>query len=217
MLQIQTANLPRDQQQRVHADFLDDEQAYLKMRDSLLDQFRGQWVAIQRGKVIAANKNLFAVMEKASACGGHPFVALVGAEDATVFRVRRTVFPYDSAYQPFALPRVIVTYWNHSQTRSQTHGDVIPDTGSDVSLLPDADCLAINLYQSPYLTGLAGGAVGGGTTALFYQGKVEIDGRFYSALIQPVPNGKEHILGRDVLNQERVLFDGPAGQVVIDP
>jgi len=153
MLQIQTANLSQDQKRRLHADFLADEQAYLKMRNGLLDQYRGQWVAIQNSEVIAASTSLLAVMEKVAASGGHPYVALVGAEDAAVFRVRRTVFPYDSAYQPFALPRVIATFWNHAQTRSQTHGDVIPDTGSDVSLLPDADCQAIDLFNSPYMLG----------------------------------------------------------------
>lgn len=81
----------------------------------------------------------------------------MGAEDAVVFRVRRAVFAYDAAYQPFPLPRVTATF------------------------------------------------------------KVEMDGRHCSALIQPVPAGHERIVGRDVLNQQRVLFDGPAGQVVIDP
>jgi hypothetical protein len=46
---------------------------------------------------------------------------------------------------------------------------------------------------------------------------LEIDGRRFSALIQPIPVGQERIVGRDVLNQHRVLFDGPAGQVVVDP
>lgn len=215
MLQIQTDLLPPEQKKLVHPDFLADEQAYLRMREDLLSQYCGQWVVIHHGKVIAADTNLLAVMEKASASGGHPFVACVGRED-TVFRVRHTVFPYDSAYLPFPLPRILATFWNHAQTHSQVYGDVIPDTGSDVSLLPDADCQSIHLHASPYFTGVAGGVGGGGVTTLLYQGKVEIDGRFYAALIQPVPR-KERILGRDVLNQERVLFDGPAAQVIIDP
>ncbi|MBI1917036.1 MAG: hypothetical protein HYS12_20195 [Planctomycetes bacterium] len=95
MLQIQTTNLPQDQQQRLHPDFLANEQAYLHMRDSLLGLYRGQWVAVQGGKVIAAGSKLMEVMDRASACGGHPYIALVGAEDAVVFRVRRAVFAYD--------------------------------------------------------------------------------------------------------------------------
>jgi predicted aspartyl protease len=216
-LQIQTSNLPPDQQQRLHPDFLANEQAYLHMRDSLLSQYRGQWVAVHDGKVLVAGARLMEVMERASSCGGHPYIALVGAEDAVVFRIRRAVFAYDLAYQPFPLPRLRATFWNHAETHSQQHRDVIPDTGADVSVLPDMDCAAIDLFQSPYMTGMAGGVLGAGITTLFYRGKVEIDGHRYSALIQSIPAGQERIIGRDVLNQQRVLFDGPAGQVVVDP
>jgi predicted aspartyl protease len=134
-----------------------------------------------------------------------------------VFRVRRAVFGYDATYQPFPLPRITATFWNHAQTHSQQHVDVIPDTGADASVLPDTDCKAIDLFNSPYMTALAGGVVGTSVTTLLYQGKAEIDGRRFSALIQPIPAGQERILGRDVLNQQRLLFDGPAGQVVVDP
>src|ERR1019366_1451865 len=54
MLQNQTANLSQEQRQKVHPDFLADEQAYLNMRASLLGQYRGQWVAVQSGKVTVA-------------------------------------------------------------------------------------------------------------------------------------------------------------------
>ena len=94
---------------------------------------------------------------------------------------------------------------------------MIPDTGADVSVLPAADCAAIDLFNSPCMTGMSGGVLGGSTAALFYRGEVEIDGRRFSALIQPVAAGHERIIGRDVLNQQRVLFDGPAGQVIVDP
>jgi predicted aspartyl protease len=216
MFQIQSMNLPHDQQQRLHPDFLANEQAYLHMRDSLLSHYRGQWVAVQDAKVIVAGPNLMEVMDKATSSGGHPYIALVGAEDAAVFRIRRAVFAYDQAYQPIPLPRVTATFWNNAQTHGQQHPDVIPDTGADVSVLPDQDCVTINLFNSPYLAGIAGGVVGASITTLFYRGKVEMDGRIYSALIQPIPSGKERILGRDVLNQQRVLFDGPAGEVVVN-
>ncbi len=217
MFQIQTSNLPQDQQRRLHPDFLANEQAYLHLRDSLLAQYRGQWVAVHDSKVIVAGPKLLEVMESASRYGGHPYLALVGAEDAVVFRVRRAVFAYDQAYQPFPLPRLSATFWNHAQTHSQQHSNVIPDTGADVSVLPDTDCTAIDLFHSPYMTGMAGGLVGASITTLFYRGMVEIDGHRYSALIQAIPGGHERIVGRDVLNQQRILFDGPAGQVVVDP
>jgi hypothetical protein len=89
MFLTQTSNLPADQRQRLHADFLANEQAYLRLRDSLLPNYRGQWVAVHQGQVIAADKNLLAVTEAAAATGGHPYIALVGGEDTIQFRVRR--------------------------------------------------------------------------------------------------------------------------------
>jgi hypothetical protein len=154
MWQIQTANLPQEQRHRLDPEFLDNEQSYLQLRDSLLPQYRGQWVAVQSGKVIAAGPSLMDVMDRASAFGPHPFIALVGAEDAVVFRVRGLAFAYDQAYQPFPLPRLTATFWNHNESHSQQHSDVIPDTGADVSVLPDADCKTIDLFNSPYLTGV---------------------------------------------------------------
>jgi hypothetical protein len=75
----------------------------------------------------------------------------------------------------------------------------------------------IDLFNGPYLTGIAAGVVGSAVTSLFYQAKVEIAAQRYPALVQSVTAGHERILGRDVLNQQRVLFDGPANQVIIDP
>lgn len=217
MLSPQTANLPAEQRQRLHADFLANEQAYLHMRDSLLPHYRGQWVAVLEGKVIAAGADLLAVTAAAAATLGHPYIALVGAEETVVFRVRKAAFAYDRAYQPFPLPRVIATYWNHAETHAQTCADVIPDTGADLSVLPDGDCTAIDLFNSPYFTSVSSGGVGASVATLIYRGKVEMDGRRFAALIQPVAGGQERIVGRDVLNQQRVLFDGPAGQVTVDP
>ena len=217
MLRTETANLPPDQQQRLHPDFLANEQAYLRMRDKLLAPYRGQWVAIQNGQVVASGTDLLAVTDAAAGHSGHPYIALVGAEDEVVFRVRRAVFGYDQTYQPFPLPRITATIWNHSETHSQTCADVIPDTGADLSVLPDSDCAAIDLHSSPYFTGLSSGVLGAAVTTLIYRGKAEIDGQRYSALIQPIPGGHERIVGRDVLNQLRMLFDGPAAQAVVNP
>jgi len=216
MLQTSSANLPDAQQQRLHADFLADEEAYLRMRPKLLETHPGKWVAVCAGAVVAAGANLMEVMDQACAIGPHPYVAFVGAEDDVVFRVRHSVFAYDQAYLPFPMPRIIATFSNHHQTKSHCYGDVIPDTGSDVSLLPDADCKAIDLFTSPYFSGMAGGVGVGSTATLLYRAKVEIDGHTYSALIQPIPGATEHIIGRDVLNQQRVLFDGPKNQVTMN-
>lgn len=199
-LPSQTANLPPEQQQRLHADFLANEQTYLHIRDSLLSQYRGQWVAVHDGRVIAASEDLLTVTEAAAASGGHPYIARVGEEDAVVFRVRRAVFAYDQIYQPFALPHATVTFLNDAETHSQTYPDVIPDTGGDLSVLPDSDCTAFDLFNSPYFTGISSGVVGGSVTTLIYRGKAEINGTRVPAFIQPITGGRERIIGRDVLN-----------------
>jgi hypothetical protein len=103
MAQVQTAQLTPEERQRLSKDYLANEQAYWNLRDSVLPQYRGRWVAVSGGKLVAAGAELLEVMEKASALGGDPFFALVGGEDAVVFRVRRAAYAYDQAYQPFPL------------------------------------------------------------------------------------------------------------------
>jgi hypothetical protein len=111
------------------------------------------------------------------------------------------------------LARLRATFWNHAETHAPQHPDGIPDTGADVSVLPDTDGTTIDFFQSPYLTDMAGGVVGGSITTLIYRGKVEIDGCRHSVLIQPIPAGQERIFGRDLLNHQRLLFDGPGGKL----
>src|SRR5262249_4188002 len=152
-----------------------------------------------------------------AARGGHPYIARVGEEGAVVVRVRRAVFAFDPRYPPFPLPRIAAMVWGHAETARRSYSNVIPDNGSDLSLLPSRACCPINLYNSPYFTAMSGGVVGTPAATLVYRGKAEIDRKRLAALIQPVAGGQERIVGRDVLNQLRVLFDGPAGQVTVDP
>lgn len=89
MLQIQTTNLPAEQQRRLHPGFLVNERHYLRMRPQLLEQYQDQWVAIHDGRVIAHSGNPLTVMEAVGRAGCHAFVALVGQEGSATFRVRR--------------------------------------------------------------------------------------------------------------------------------
>jgi hypothetical protein len=95
-MRIETNNLPSQELGRLHADFLANEQAYLRMRSALLATYRGQWVAVADDKVLAAGSPLLEVMDRPGESTAHSHVALVGAEDEAVFRVRRVAF----AYQP---------------------------------------------------------------------------------------------------------------------
>ena len=104
MMQPLTSKLPTWQRETLHADFLANEQDYLRMRDGLLATHRGQWVAVHQGHVIAASHDLMAVVTAISGRAGYPHVALVGNEEVP-FRVRRAEFAYDLPRAKIALAR----------------------------------------------------------------------------------------------------------------
>jgi predicted aspartyl protease len=213
MDKLMTSKLPPEQQRLLHDDFVANELAYWRIRDDLLAGYPGQWVAVRDGRVIASGPDLMEVLQTAAADGGHPFIARVGEEEIP-FRVRRAEFAYDQSYQPVPIPRASVTFWDHAEANSQTYHDAILDTGADHSVLPTADCVTFDLLRSPYYTAVSSGIVGAGITTLIYLGRGEIDGRRVPAMIQPVDGGQERIVGREVLNQHCITFDGPAGRVV---
>jgi len=215
MFASHTTNLPAEQRRRLPADFLANEQTYLAMRAGLLASHPGQWFA--DSKILAAGEELVAVATRAALAGGHPYIARVGSEDQVAFRLRRQEFAYDAGYQPFALPRCTATFWSHAETHSQTSSEVIPDTGSDLTVVPAGDCPAFDLFSSPCFSTVAGGVVGGSMAMPVYPGKVEINGNRRLAFIQPLAGGPERLIGRDVLNHHRLIFDGPQQRLTFEP
>ena len=205
--------LPERDKAHVHEDFLDNEESYWEVRESLLPRHRGKWVAVKAGQVLAESNDIFGILDQAEKLGGHPYITQVGFEDQP-FVIRRT-FPYDMSYQPFPLPRVTAKFIGQHEDQSVTFDDVILDTGADLSLLPERDGDAIRLRSLPYFTTTVRGIIGPSIMALVYRAKVEIAGRSCRSLVQLVESS-ERIIGRDVLNQLRVTFDGPAGQIEID-
>lgn len=203
--------LPEQEKAHLHNDFLENEESYWRVRESLLSQHRGKWVAVRAGQVVAEADDVLTILDLAANLEGHPYIARVG-DEGREFTIR-SVFLYDRGYQPFPLPRVRARF-SGSDGGGLTLEDVIPDTGADLSLLPGRDGDAIGLRASPYLTITVRGIIGPSVTAVVYRGFVEIGGHSCRSLIQLV-NGVERILGRDVLNQLRVTFDGPRGRVEI--
>lgn len=87
MLRTLTANLSPEERQRLHPDFLANEQGYLRLRPALLQTHHGLWAAVDGDKVVAAGPELIRVSELAAACP-HAYLARVGKEGTTIFRVR---------------------------------------------------------------------------------------------------------------------------------
>jgi len=213
---IHTKGMSKEYKKYLHEDFLANEKHYWRMREELLRKYRGQWVAIHKGIVVASSEDVWKITEAVGKLGCHAYIAKVGEEDLA-FKVRRREFAYDQTYRPFALPQAEVTFANYACTSVRLYSDVIPDTGADLSMLPEQDCLDIDLFGSPYFSTLTRGVVGPGLSVLVYRGNVEINGQRLPSLIQFVPGGRERILGRDVLNQLRVTFDAPANKVIFEP
>jgi len=83
-------------------------------------------------------------------------------------------------------------------------------------VLLEDDGLDIDLLSSPYFTTLSRGVIGPNIVTLTYRGNAEIGGVIYPSFIQLVRGGDERILGRDVLNQVKVTFDGPGSTVIFE-
>ena len=200
--------------ERYHPGFEEDKQAYWRVRDELLAKYAGKWVAVHKGRVVAVGDDLISVAHKAVAQDGYAYTNKVGEEDKIVVRTRRVTFPYDGGYGPVAMPRVTAVVRNPRDTRSKRITDAIPDTGADVTCLPEPDCQDLNLYLYPCYAGVSHAFDGSDHQVTFCAARVEIDGELYESVVEPVSE-PERLIGRDVLNQLRVTFDGPAGQTTI--
>jgi hypothetical protein len=86
--------LPADIARQVHPDWRKNEAAYWAVRDQLLAQYQGQWIAFADGAVIAAASAPLDVFLAARQSGKHPFVIRVGHEDEPWYRIRRVTFSH---------------------------------------------------------------------------------------------------------------------------
>jgi predicted aspartyl protease len=208
--------LPPEIARQIHPDWRSNEAAYWASRDRLLVQYLGQWIGFADGAVIASGASPVAVFHAAEASGRHPFVTCVGKEDEPC-RMRRASFPYDAAYPGEPLPVLTIEFRAVSGTTGTLLDRVIADTGADASALPWADCQGLNLDLKQgrpiQMVGVAGGAV----MSLLFRVWAFFDGQEYACRLQADFIGHERLLGRDVLNRVAALFNGPSGEIVINP
>lgn len=199
----------------VEKGFEQDRLDYWGMRNELLAKYAGKWVAVHKGRVIAVADEPLSIMEQALAEDGYAYTNKVGDEDKIVIRQRRVSFPYDDAYSPTPLPRMAAVLHNFPQTKSKTVTDAIPDTGADVTCLPMDDCQDLDLFLFPFYTGVSHPFAGVRRSVTFYGARVEVDGKVYNAIVEPVAE-RERLVGREVLNQMKVTFDGPSRLTTVD-
>ncbi|MBI3271570.1 MAG: hypothetical protein HYZ53_21445 [Planctomycetes bacterium] len=101
--------LPPEIASRLHPDWRKNEEGYWAVRDSLLLQYRGQWIGFAKGAVVASGTSPVEVLHAAQQSGLHPYLICVGREDEPC-RMRRAGFAYDTAYTGEALPRINVEF-----------------------------------------------------------------------------------------------------------
>lgn len=115
---IHTKDLPEAYKKYLHKDFLANEEHYWLMREELLKNHRGQWVAIHNGIVVASSDDVWEITDAVGKLGCHAFITKVGEEDL-VFKVRRREFAYNRTYRPFALPQAEVAFFNYACTSAR--------------------------------------------------------------------------------------------------
>jgi predicted aspartyl protease len=205
----------KQQKQFVEQGFERDRLDYWAMRDELLAKYAGKWVAVHKGRVIAVADEPVSLMDQALADDGYAYTNKVGEEDKIVIRQRRVSFPYDTTYSPTPLPRLAAVLYNFAQTKSKVVNDAVPDTGADVTCLPMNDCQDLDVLLFPFYTGISHPFAGVRRSVTFYGARVEVDGKVYNAIVEPVA-AAERLLGRDVLNRMKVTFDGPSLTTIVD-
>src|SRR5205814_7486886 len=117
-------------------------------RDSLLEQYRGKFVAIVNGSVAAVGDKLAKVSAEAYRKTGSKvkFVTLVGQEDFEfVIRIASGYFDHSSRYD---LPIVPVKI-SDIGTDSLVDAEFVVDTGADISIVMQQLGDELDLWDSP--------------------------------------------------------------------
>jgi hypothetical protein len=208
--------LPPEIARQVHPDWRKNEAAYWAARDQLLGQYQDQWIGFVDGRVVASGRRPVVVLHASRQIAQHPYVACVGREEMP-YKMRRTIFAYDTSYPGEALPVIHAEFRRFSGITGRVFDRVITDTGADTTAMPWADCQQLQLDPADGVPGRMSGVGGGSATTLGFLVWVHLDGKEYECQLHADFAGTERILGRDVLNSMDVLFRGPSGEVVINP
>ena len=120
-----------------HTRFEQEKQAYWRMRDELIQQYFGKWVAIVNGKVLAVGGKKMVVLREAftrthSEVG---YINRVGYEEITKRKSIRQIVSgrYDKEYDP-PIPMTQITFLNPVSNNAKAV-DCIVDTGADLTVL----------------------------------------------------------------------------------
>ena|SRR6185312_7406903 len=208
--------LPPEIQKLINPKWRQNELEYWRQREQLLEKYKDRWIGFADGKVIAEGKNPTAVSHEAEQGCEAPYVTCVGHEDEPT-RFRTTTFTYDPGYNGEPLPMMSVEIRSISGVPGLVLYDMIADTGADATTITWGDSQRLQLDAKKGRPVWISGVTGGQSPSIRYNMWAFIDGEEHPCLLHVNPSGGERLLGRDVMNQLVVTFDGPAGEVIVNP
>jgi len=195
-------------------DLKENRKDYWQMRETLIPKYNGKWIAFHKKKVIVSSDRLDELRLAIQSSGVCAYITKVGEEKSLAVKIRRKEFCYNTDYEP-ALPQAQVQFFNFYKTGSKVCDDAIPDTGADATCLSITDCHEIQLFDGPAMEVISRSYGGGERESFLFLGYAEINDKQYSCSVEPTVE-REVLLGRDVLNQLMVTFNGPESKVVFE-
>ena len=180
-----------------------EKQAYWAIRDELLKQHFGKWVAIVNGKVVAVGAKKMAVLKQAFS-GTHSkvgYINRVGYEEMTRQKTVRQIMTgrYDEMYDP-AMPLITATLLNPlGKTSKQV--DFIVDTGADLTLVHGVIADELSLWNFEWEEADVSGIGAKPQRRMLYLTLVRLAGQEFTTTVACRKDLTENILGRDIINE----------------
>ncbi len=189
--------------------------AYWAMRDELVKQYRGKWVAVVGGQVVAvadkASKVLEDAYQKTKSSVG--FAVRVGYEHV-VRKIRQISARYDDGFEP-SMPLVTITVADIERERA-TDVEFIVDTGSDGTVLTNSVADELNLWEQTWGSAMVAGVGGEAEERDLYEAVVDLAGHAIRVQADCRDDMEENLLGRDVINEFELTVCAKKGLVRFD-
>ena len=177
--------------------------AYWAIRQDLLKEHPGKWVAVVDGQVVAIGDRKSEVLTRAFRQTRSPvgYINRVGSEDAVLRkRIRQVVTgQYQGAYDP-PMPMVTATVADPLLT-SSADVDLVVDTGADLTVLSVDAANRLNLWEFGWDEADVSGIGTLPERRQLYLATVQLAGREIAVTVDCRNDLAEDILGRDVINE----------------
>jgi Retroviral aspartyl protease. len=187
------------------SEFQQQKDLYWKIRDDLMDKYRGKWVSIAQNKIAAVAESSTDVLRKAyeKTKAKIMYINKVGEEESAM---RKRIRRYNMEYDP-SMPMVDVLISRLDELRRiETEG--IIDTGADTSVLPEDSCSELGIYEFQVAEADIGGIGGEFERRALYGAMMEIRENNVPAIIDCRNDTFETIIGREVLNEFVITLNG---------